>query len=539
MRKHDEVRRLRRTHYILMMIVATMLAGGRIATVINQDGNAAFFSANDRSRWATVSALVEDGSFQIDRHQTIKDRKGRRVWQTIDRVQHRGADGKQHDYSSKPPLFPVMVAGVYYVVNLASGMTLTDYPIYVTRIVLALVNLPLLLVFFMATIFSIERVGYSDWARRFMATAVCFGTMLLPFSFALNNHLPAAAATAVVMYIYISMTQKLEDDFSGATVQPPQWIWVTAGACAGFAVANELPALSMLVFWGILFFFLDRRSVPGFVAGVAVVAVAFFGTNWMAHGSLRPAYAHRGVGAVVATMPAVDDAGRVAAITGRLRETSVIDQADRLLVEPSDEDGRWRITTTADQKFAVMSSDPGQSVDEASEWQIRAWDDWYEYPGSYWQGERQGVDKGEPNHAIYFAMATIGTYGLFSLTPLWILVPNGLWISRKVRQKDQRRLFLAVAVASLVCFTFYMLRPQIDRNYGGVSVCFRWMLWFAPLWLVAAVPWVDKLANTDGGRWLGIGLFSASVFSVATSLQTPWQSPWIYRYLDFLGWLGG
>ena len=47
---------------------------------------------------------------------------------------------------------------------------------------------------------------------------------------------------------------------------------------------------------------------------------------------------------------------------------------------------------------------------------------------------------------------------------------------------------LAISVASLVCFLFYLNRPLIDRNYGGVSVCFRWLLWFAPLWLLVVTP---------------------------------------------------
>ena len=69
----------------------------------------------------------------IDEQIKITDKKmvNRHPWGTIDKVRHLGSDGKQHDYSSKPPLFPTLVAGVYKVVNLAPGMTLTDQPIYV------------------------------------------------------------------------------------------------------------------------------------------------------------------------------------------------------------------------------------------------------------------------------------------------------------------------------------------------------------------------------------------------------------------------
>ena len=42
---------------------------------------------------------------------------------------------------------------------------------------------------------------------------------------------------------------------------------------------------------------------------------------------------------------------------------------------------------------------------------------------------------------------------------------------------------------TLICLVFYiLLRPQEDRNYGGMTSGFRWMFWFAPLWLVVMIP---------------------------------------------------
>ena len=35
-----------------------------------------------------------------------------------------------------------------------------------------------------------------------------------------------------------------------------------------------------------------RATLCGFLPAVIVVAAAFFGTNWIAHGSLKPAYLH-------------------------------------------------------------------------------------------------------------------------------------------------------------------------------------------------------------------------------------------------------
>jgi hypothetical protein len=82
-----------------------------------------------------------------------------------------------------------------------------------------------------------------------------------------------------------------------------------------------------------------------------------------------------------------------------------------------------------------------------------------------------------------------------------------------------------------------MLRPEIDRNYGGVSICFRWMLWFTPLWLFAVAPAVNYAGTWLNGRIFLMVLLAMSVFSVAASLDSPWQSPWIYRFWMFLGWI--
>ena len=70
-----------------------------------------FLSANDRSRWLTIRALVDHGTFAID------DVIDANVWNTIDMVQHRGRDGELHLYSSKPPLLSVLLAGEYWLIQ--------------------------------------------------------------------------------------------------------------------------------------------------------------------------------------------------------------------------------------------------------------------------------------------------------------------------------------------------------------------------------------------------------------------------------------
>lgn len=530
---------------VILIALALAIAAGRIAVVHSAEGDTAFLSANDRSRWATVAALVEDGTYEIDRLVAITDKSGRRrPWNSIDRVMHTGDDGRMHHYSSKPPLLATLVAGVYAGAKSVLGMTLTEQPIYMTRIVLALVNLPVLWIFLAAMRSVIQRSGLREFSQLAVLAAACFGTMLLPMSVSLNNHLPAAAATAVVLLLYL----RREGRYSSWPLTPDAF-W--AGVAAAFTVTCELPALLMFVLWFALFLRQNVLStLVGFVPGAAIVAAAFFGTNSIAHGTLIPPYAHRSDGPVLVSLvteqaSANREASASAAaglptaeqLAAELRAADALHPRNRdepLRLTPTAQPDRWLVETEQrHQRFALR-----RDATEEHRWNVHRWDNWYDYPGSYWTTPRRGVDRGEPSRVVYSFHMTLGYYGLFSLTPIWTLVPVGLYLRyREQRLRSRWWLNAAIIMATLVCLAFYISRPLIDRNYGGVSSSFRWMLWFAPLWIWALLPAAQACGANRWGRWLLVVLIAGSVFSVAISLESPWQHPWIYRYVNFLGWL--
>src|SRR6476659_2107985 len=92
----------RRSIYALLIAVSAGMMIARIARVESSDpkSQTPFLSANDRSRWATIRSLGDDGTYSIDH--IIFDQKGNLVrgWHTIDLVRHRGSDGQEHYYSS-------------------------------------------------------------------------------------------------------------------------------------------------------------------------------------------------------------------------------------------------------------------------------------------------------------------------------------------------------------------------------------------------------------------------------------------------------
>ena len=122
------------------------------------------FSSNDRSRWATVRSLVDDGTFIVGKRDTfayiltavaqtgqteffpalttaacglskrISSSSGisfEEGWQTVDLVLH---PDELNFYSTKPPLLPIMVAGEYWIIKKLTGWTLKEHPFGVVRI---------------------------------------------------------------------------------------------------------------------------------------------------------------------------------------------------------------------------------------------------------------------------------------------------------------------------------------------------------------------------------------------------------------------
>lgn len=416
-----------------------------------------FLSANDRSRWLTIRSLVERGTFAIE------DLVVEPGWDTIDAVAHADESGRMRLYSSKPPLLSVLCAGPYWLLHTLTGWTLGDHPFELGRTLMVLFGLVPLLVMIAFTCRLIDAIGTTDWGRLWGAALVSGGTLLTTFAVVLTNHLPAAACTAASAW-YL---RRIRGDGSRSATT-----FAAAGFTAALAAACELPALAWCAAVFALLAAVDtRRTIGAALPAAAVVAAAAIGSNWLAHGTAIPAYAHRS-GA----------------------------------------------------------------------------DNWYDYSfelpngkelTSYWRSP-QGVDRGEASAVTYAWHALLGHHGIFSLTPAWLLVVPGLAVLADRRRRTaagDRSLALAIAAVSVAVVAFYLARPPIDRNYGGVSSGFRWVFWLVPLWTMAAVPAADRLAGSRLGRGVAALLLGLSAVSVAFPTWTPWAHPWIWQWLTHAGWL--
>jgi len=513
----------RRQIYALLITVAAGAVAGRIlaAELVNEPSvprawpatrptPMPTFGSNDRSRWATVRALVDGdpdtklaaGTFVIghrDRQttlisaaaplgatdplaaatlavaafQTRAKSSDRGIifedgWQSVDKVLH---PAKLEFSSSKPPLLSVLMAGLYWFLQQVTGWTLAAQPFAVVRTLLLLTNLLPFVIYLILLSRLVERFGRSDWGRIFVMACACFATFLTTFAVTFNNHSIGTYSAVFALYPAVRILESARRNGH---------LFILAGFFASFTACCELPATAFaLALFAILLRWAPGKTLALFVPAAAIPVAAFFITNYLAVGQWRPAYS----------------------------------------------------------EFGGV---------------------WYEYEGSHWRKPaphevKRGIDWAgtQESRAEYAFHVLIGHHGLFSLTPIWILSLAGMlrwsfgdlrwWISlpRADTNLDQARLRSLLAALTLalsvVVVGFYLVKSD---NYGGWTSGLRWLIWLAPLWLLSMLPVTDWLECRRWGRGTAYLLLALSVLSVSYPAWNPWRQPWIYRLMEAMGWPG-
>jgi hypothetical protein len=517
----------RRQIYILLITLATAMAVGRVLStqrvyephlapppdVTNDFRYQAWpatppravptFGSNDRSRWDTVRALVDDGTFAIGRHdpflvspenpEGITGIASEDGWRTVDKVLH---PERQVFLSSKPPLLTVLMAGQYWLLKHTVGWSIADQPYEVVRAGLLTFNvLPFALYLWLLSRLA-EQFGATDWGRLFVVTAAAFGTLLTPFLITFNNHTPAAVAALVALYAALraGFPWRGEEwgagsggegirgvpEFDFSPVPHPHrpvtgWL-VLSGLAAGFLVNCELPGLAFAAVLGLcLLVRAPGRTLLCFAPPVLLFIALYFSLNYLATGQLLPVY---------------------------------------------------------------------EKLDTP----------WYQYPGGLWAKIHPGGGRGieyakfiESRWAYAFHLFS-GHHGWFSLTPIHLLGAAGMAVGvanlgkRAAGRKGPAPgigwevTAVSTLATSAVVFAFYAFVVS-TANYGGWTNGPRWLLWLTPLWLLCMLPVADWLGTRRWGRALALVLLALSVLSASYQLWNPWRHPWIYNLMDARGWI--
>jgi len=279
----------------IFIFIALGLVVGRIV----QEKKPAY-GHNDGSRWNTVYYLVEHGTYEMlpdhgadwgkhkDKIRRLKARgqisadnlPPRFVgpFDTIDMVKV----GDKY-YSSKPPLFPTVVAGVAW---LLERVTCTDFrtnPWFITKATLILVQVVPFVICFLLIRSHIYRLTNCVYVRNLCVGAAALATYLTPWSAVLNNHVVGAFAAMLALHAAFKIW------YDGRR----EWYWfVMAGIFAAFTATVELPAalFALALFVALTVKDWKRSLIFGLTAALIPVAGMLI-TNYLALGTVVPAYA--------------------------------------------------------------------------------------------------------------------------------------------------------------------------------------------------------------------------------------------------------
>ena len=247
------------------------------------------FSSNDRSRWATVRALVDEGTFVIGRREVDPEKYPEKGyadfgivfedgWQTVDKVLH---PERLEFLSSKPPLLPFLLAGEYWLLKYLFGLDIVQDRWIVIPLIVWTVNALPFAVFLACLAQLIEQYGRTDWGRVLVYATACLGTFLTTFANTLNNHTPAACCVMVAVWAVTT----------GPAGPLAWWRLALAGFCAGFCVTLELPAASFAVLLGAILLLVRWRGVlTAYVPALVVPVAALLALNYASAGMVTPVY---------------------------------------------------------------------------------------------------------------------------------------------------------------------------------------------------------------------------------------------------------
>ncbi len=205
----------------LLLLCALLAALSGLRTVVLGDSLA--------SRLATVYALSHQGSWCIFSHEGKLNNPFEPL--TVDKVEIEG-----RRYSSKPPLFPLMMAAEYTALRAAFGWSLdqrADWKSIIRWMTVLFIIIPYAVgLFFFARMLEWFLPG-SPRALALLA-ALAFGTQYFGYAANMNNHVPAAACLIVTLYLAVGLLN--------GRLLPAPWRFAAFGLFAALTFAFDLPS---------------------------------------------------------------------------------------------------------------------------------------------------------------------------------------------------------------------------------------------------------------------------------------------------------
>jgi hypothetical protein len=446
-------------------------------------------SPNDRSRFATIRALGDNGTYAIgsvneDGSYTEGSIVAEMGWDTIDKVR-RPDDGQL--YSSKPPLLPTVLAFEYMLLkrlptfsysvdegwHRTGNLTFATHGLALVRTIVVTANWIPLVIYLVLFARLLGRVTMDPWIRTFTVATAAVGNYLIGFSVTLNNHTVAAFCSFFAIYAALRIWQ---DDRVG------WWLFGVAGFFASLTAVLELPALALVAALGLALAWKNLgKCLVCFVPAAIIPIAGHCVTNYEVTGSIRPAY----------------------------------------------ENKEWYVFEGSYWKLDPSGRLVGSSKDPVT--------------GALVIGDPKGIDNQHEPWYVYLFHMWLGHHGVFSLSPVLILAAIGL--VRTLREHDVAWMPLALLALGLTVLLagFYTIGPAFgmgQRNYGGMCNGMRWLFWLIPMWLIFLPKGLEWKVNCPGFRFCSLVLLVISGMSALYASRNPWTRPWLQELLYQCGWLG-
>ncbi len=426
-------------------------------------------SANDRSRWCTVWSLVERGTWQIDEIDQV------RRFSTIDKVRHRTSDQEPwHFYSSKPPLLSTMVAGLYWVQRQTIGLGLFAHTAVVTRLLLLPINLLPMGLALLSLRRTLVLLRASPTSRLFVLATAGFGSMANPWLTTLNNHTPAVVCA---VFFLSALIRILTAESAMMPARPRDFALM--GFFSALCSCFELPAALL----GAIAFILAARrnlrlTLRWFLPAAALPLTAFFVTNWICTGGLKPFYAYYGTDKYIYVHEGIPSYWSQPRGLDASRETLPVYLFHCTL-------GHHGILSLSPVLLLTLTGwlsllrRPGASSDASSDASLTA---------------------------------------------------------PELRPEVLRPVLWLGVILTAATLGFYLSRTQ-NYNYGGNSAALRWMLWLSPFWWLALLPSIERIRLRRRFLSAALLLLVASSISAGWSQNRPWRPPWLFEVLQQAGWI--
>jgi hypothetical protein len=252
----------------LTCLVCSLMMVASLAMVVWNLQESSLDNANTGSRYATIQALVDQGTFYIDRTQYVR---------TIDK--YKVGD---HFISSKPATLPTIGAGVYWVYQALTGKTIARYEGDVVRTVSFFtggVGHVLFLIYF----YRLSRLLFRRQLSVMVAMAgACFAYLGVGYATHINELSTAGALGICGLYYAVRIRHERD-------AKP--WHWPLAGLVLGLLPAIDMPGMAISGALALYLFSYDKKKtllwfLPALLPGLIVHLFLTYEIS----GSFRPFY---------------------------------------------------------------------------------------------------------------------------------------------------------------------------------------------------------------------------------------------------------